>query len=180
MPFHVIIQIIGVYQSTKTAFYIYRLASGFVTGTLTVLCFVYGQEILPKSGNLSYIYKISNGFLVWAITGNVMPFVFAIGIAVLAFCGQVLVTAQSIILWESFEKFALFTESFSRKNFVQTSLPFLLCSLLTYHAPESPRWLLACSQRERAAQVFNHLAKMNGQIDHQEPVLKPSQVSFLF
>ena len=108
-----------------------------------------------------------------------MPFVFAIGIAVLAFCGQVLVSAQSIILWERSEESPqsrLIFEKRGFENFIKTSLPFLLCSLLTYHAPESPRWLLACSQRERAAQVFNHLAKMNGQVDHQEPVLKPSQV----
>jgi len=140
VPTHILLQFIGTFQTTKTAFYVYRLLSGFVTGTLTVICFVYGQEILPKT--------------VWAVTGNVMPFIFAIGIACLSFAGEMLVSAQSIILW--------------------TSLPFIACSLLTYHAPESPRWLLARGDRQKAAEVFNHLAKMNGKLDHQEPVLKSS------
>lgn len=93
-----------------------------------------------------------------------MPFVFALGIACLAFAGQVLTSAQDIILW--------------------TSAPFFICSLLTYHAPESPRWLLAKGDAEGAARVFNHLARLNGKLDHQEPVLKRSQpgpaVSILF
>jgi len=141
VPAHICLQIVGTFITTKNAFYCYRLASGFITGTLTVISFVYGQEILPKT--------------VWALTGNVMPFVFALGIACLAFAGQVLTSAQDIILW--------------------TSAPFLVCSLLTYHAPESPRWLLAKGDREGAARVFNHLAHLNGKLDHQEPVLKRSQ-----
>ena len=74
-----------------------------------------------------------------------------------AFAGQVLETPRSIILW--------------------TSLPFLILMLPVYHAPESPRFLLAQGQLDKAAAVFSTLAKYNGKLDHQEPVLKQAASS---
>ena len=57
------------FVTTINSFFAYRFISGLLTGTLTVLCFIYGNELLPKS--------------VWSMTGNVMPCVFALGIAAL-------------------------------------------------------------------------------------------------
>ena len=58
-----------------------------------------------------------------------------------------------------------------------TSLPFLILMLPVYHAPESPRFLLAQGQLDKAAAVFSTLAKYNGKLDHQEPVLKQAASS---
>ena len=74
-----------------------------------------------------------------------------------AFAGQVLDTPRSIILW--------------------TSLPFLIQIIPIYHAPESPRFLLAQGQLDQAAAVFTSLAKLNGKSGHQEPVLKAAATS---
>ena len=49
--------------------------------------------------------------------------------------------------------------------------------LPVYHAPESPRFLLAQGQLDKAAAVFSTLAKYNGKLDHQEPVLKQAASS---
>ena len=53
-----------------------------------------------RSGVKNYKNFLLLDILVWAVTGNVMPFIFAIGIACLAFAGEMLVSAQSVILWE--------------------------------------------------------------------------------
>ena len=55
------------FVSSVELFFAYRFISGLLTGTLTVLGFVYGNELLPKT--------------VWSFTGNVIPCVFALGIA---------------------------------------------------------------------------------------------------
>ena len=140
VPATILTQVLGCYTSTKMAFFVYRFVSGFLTGTLTVVSFVYGQELLPKK--------------VWALSGNAMPCIFALGIACLAFAGQVLDSAVKIILW--------------------TSLPFLLLCIPMIHSPESPRWLLSGGKPDKSAKVFSSLAKYNSNADHQEPVLKSS------
>ena len=55
------------FVSSVELFFAYRFISGLLTGTLTVLGFVYGNELLLKT--------------VWSFTGNVIPCVFALGIA---------------------------------------------------------------------------------------------------
>ena len=62
------LQVLGcIFVTSVELFFAYRFISGLLTGTLTVLGFVYGNELLPKS--------------VWSFTGNVIPCVFALGIA---------------------------------------------------------------------------------------------------
>ena len=56
-----------IFATTVELFFAYRFVSGLLTGTLTVLGFVYGNELLPKT--------------VWSFTGNAIPCVFALGIA---------------------------------------------------------------------------------------------------
>ena len=38
---------------------------------------------------------------IWALSGNIFPFFFAIGIALLAAAGQLLNSVNSILLWSS-------------------------------------------------------------------------------
>ena len=59
-------QVVGTFCYSTNSFFLFRLLSGIVAGAAGVVCFVYGQELLPTK--------------LWAFSGNVFPFFFACGI----------------------------------------------------------------------------------------------------
>lgn len=103
-----------------------------------MVCFVYGQELLPTK--------------LWAFSGNVFPFFFACGIALLSLAGEMLTSVDEILYW--------------------TSLPCLILLFpIIIGAYESPRWLLSQGRPDEAAEVLVKIAEKNG-INLEKPELK--------
>ncbi|CBY23045.1 unnamed protein product [Oikopleura dioica] len=129
IPALILLQVFGIFCWSVHSFLVFRLISGFLTGALGLVGFVYQQELLPSN--------------IWAISGNISPGVFAMGIALLALIGQIFDSYSTILLI--------------------SSLPFItsLLPLLT-GIPESPRWLLAQNRIDESAAVFVMLASKNG------------------
>ncbi|CAG5096818.1 Oidioi.mRNA.OKI2018_I69.XSR.g14795.t1.cds [Oikopleura dioica] len=138
LPLLIILQVFGTLCWSVNSFLAFRLVSGFLTGGLGLVGFVYQQELLPSN--------------VWAISGNISPGVFAIGIAFLALIGQLFDSYSTILLI--------------------SSLPFIFSLLpLFIGIPESPRWLLSQNRIDESAAAFVLLANKNG-IKMDPPELK--------
>ncbi|XP_078481452.1 solute carrier family 22 member 15-like [Ciona intestinalis] len=99
----------------------------FVGGTVLV-SFVLIQELLGSS--------------VWTISGNILPALFALGLALLAGLASVFKNWRDLC--------------------IVTSLPGIILCIGSFIVPESPRWLYSQGSIAEAEQIMRYMAQKNG------------------
>ncbi|CAK8683378.1 unnamed protein product [Clavelina lepadiformis] len=105
-----------------------RYFVGVFQGGTVLVSFVLAQELLGSS--------------VWTITGNIMPALFAVGIAALAGLASIFTNWHDLCL--------------------VTSLPGILPLLGLIFVPESPRWLYSQGKVSEAENTLQYMARKNG------------------
>nr|CAB3266140.1 solute carrier family 22 member 15-like [Phallusia mammillata] len=119
---------LGAFANSYQIYALIRFVAGIFQGGTVLVSFVLVQELLGSS--------------VWTITGNILPAMFACGIALLALVGSQVPNWRDVCL--------------------VTSLPGVLLCVGYFYVPESPRWLYSQGRTNEAEKVLRYIAKYNG------------------